>query len=192
VERARRASPATTSQSRPAASGRRVLSADYTDASLALDELVEHTISYPEHQVFLVDSAERLVAASPETQAVTLAQAEPELARAFAAGSHGPVPGASTASTFTSAPVPGTSWRLLIAVPDKRLYASIAGWTLFVPWLVFALVTVLGVLIGALAGGLLTLHVSVAATLALALAIGSCLALAANNLSASSAEWTRS
>lgn len=132
------------------ASGRRVLSADYTDASLALDELVEHTISYPEHQVFLVDSAEQLVAASPETQAVTLAQAEPELARAFAAGSHGPVPGASTASTFTSAPVPGTSWRLLIAVPDKRLYASIAGWTLFVPWLVFALVTVLGVLLVAL------------------------------------------
>jgi uncharacterized membrane protein YoaK (UPF0700 family) len=53
-------------------------------------------------------------------------------------------------------------------------------------------VAIAAMLIGALAGGLLTLHVSVAATLALALAIGSGLALAANKLSASSAEWTRS
>jgi uncharacterized membrane protein YoaK (UPF0700 family) len=53
-------------------------------------------------------------------------------------------------------------------------------------------VAIAAMLIGALAGGLLTLHVSVAATLALALAIGSGLALAANSLSASSAEWTRS
>ena len=42
-------------------------------------------------------------------------------------------------------------------------------------------------LIGALAGGLLTLHVSIAATLALALAIGSALALAAHVLSGSTA-----
>jgi len=47
-------------------------------------------------------------------------------------------------------------------------------------------------LIGALAGGLLTLHVSIAATLALALAIGSALALAAHVLSGSTAAWTRS
>jgi hypothetical protein len=53
-------------------------------------------------------------------------------------------------------------------------------------------VAVAAMLIGALAGGLLTLHVSVAATLALALAIGSCLALAAHVLSGSTAAWTRS
>jgi diguanylate cyclase (GGDEF)-like protein len=134
----------------PSAGGRRVLSADYTASGLALDALVDHTISYPEHQVFIVDSSERLVAASPATQAVTLAQADPELARAVASRSHGSVPGSATATTFTTAPVPGTSWRLLIAVPDKRLYASIAGWTLLVPWLVFALVTLLGVLLVAL------------------------------------------
>jgi diguanylate cyclase (GGDEF)-like protein len=130
--------------------GRRVLSADYSAADLALDALVDHTISYPEHRVFLVDSSERLVAASPATQAVTLAQADPELALAVAHGKRGPVPGSSTARTFTTAYVPETSWRLLVAVPDKRLYASIAGWTLFVPWLVFALVTVLGALLVAL------------------------------------------
>jgi len=53
-------------------------------------------------------------------------------------------------------------------------------------------VAVAAMLIGALTGGLLTLHVSVAATLALALALGSCLALAAHVLSRSTASWTRS
>jgi diguanylate cyclase (GGDEF)-like protein len=38
----------------------------------------------------------------------------------------------------------------LIVVPNSRLYASIAGWTGFVPWLVFALVSVFGVLLVAL------------------------------------------
>ena len=130
--------------------GRRVLSADYTAAGLALDALVDHTISYPEHGVYLVDSAERIVAASPTTQAVTLAQADPQLARAVATSTRGSVPGAATPTTFTSAPVAGTSWRLLIAVPDKRLYASIAGSQQLVPWLVLGLVTVLGALLVAL------------------------------------------
>ncbi len=53
-------------------------------------------------------------------------------------------------------------------------------------------VAVAAMLVGAIVGGLLTLHVSVAATLALALAMGSTLALAAHALSRSAAPWTRS
>jgi uncharacterized membrane protein YoaK (UPF0700 family) len=52
-------------------------------------------------------------------------------------------------------------------------------------------VAVAAMLLGALAGGLLTLRVSVAATLALALALGGGLALAAHALSGSTAAWTR-
>jgi diguanylate cyclase (GGDEF)-like protein len=130
--------------------GRRVLSADYSASGLALDALVAHTISYPEHNVYIVDSAGRLVASSPETNAVTLAQADPELARSAAHATHGPVEGSATPSTFTAAPVPGTTWRLAIAVPDKRLYASISGPTRYVPWFVFALVTIIGGLLVAL------------------------------------------
>ncbi|HEX4466605.1 MAG TPA: hypothetical protein VH025_05420, partial [Solirubrobacteraceae bacterium] len=80
--------------------GRRVLSADYSASGLALDALVAHTISYPEHNVYIVDSAGRLVASSPETNAVTLAQADPELARSAAHATHGPVEGSATPSTF--------------------------------------------------------------------------------------------
>lgn len=130
--------------------GRRVLSADYSASDLALNALVAHAISYPEHNVYIVDSAGRLVASSPETNAVTLAQVDPELARSAERASRGAVEGSATPSTFTASLVPGTSWRLIIAVPDKRLYASISGPTRFVPWLVFALVTVIGALLVAL------------------------------------------
>jgi diguanylate cyclase (GGDEF)-like protein len=134
----------------PAAGGRRVLSADYPASSLALTALVDHTISYPQHNVFLVDAAGRLIAASPRAQAGTLVEADPKLASAVARSSRGPVAGLDTPSTFTTTQVPGTSWHLVIAVPNSRLYASITGWTLFVPWLVFALVTILGLLLVAL------------------------------------------
>jgi diguanylate cyclase (GGDEF)-like protein len=130
--------------------GRRVLSADYAASGLALDALVEHTISYPEHEVYLVDSSGRLVASSPVTPGITLAQANPQLARALAHGSRGSVAQSATPTTFTSARVPGAPWRLVIAVPDARLYASITGWAQTVPWLVFALVSILGSLLVAL------------------------------------------
>jgi len=131
----------------PSRVGRRVFSVALSPSGLALNALVDHTISYRQHQVFLVDADNRLLAASPRTSATTLAAVDPQLARAAAHSSRGSVGGARTPTTFTSAPVPGTSWRLLIAVPDSRLYMSIAGWTLLVPWLVFSLVTILGVLL---------------------------------------------
>jgi diguanylate cyclase (GGDEF)-like protein len=132
------------------AQGRRVFSAAYDASSSALGHFVEHTVPYREHEVLLIDGAGHVVAASPATSASTLAQADPSLARAAAHASHGSVPGATTPTTFAEAPVAGTPWRLLIAVPDSRLYVSISGWTQLVPWLVFALVSVLGALLVAL------------------------------------------
>jgi diguanylate cyclase (GGDEF)-like protein len=132
--------------------GRRVFSAAYPASGSALDALVDHTISYRAHQVFLVDGAGRLIAASPRTPASTLAEVDPQLARAAAHSSLGSLAGVARPSTFTVAPVPGTSWRLLIAVPDSRLYASIGGATSIVPWVVFALVAILGGLLVALFG----------------------------------------
>jgi diguanylate cyclase (GGDEF)-like protein len=132
--------------------GRRVFSAAYPASGSALTALVDHTISYREHHVYLVDGTGRLLAASPRTKAGTLAAADPPLTRAAERSSLGSVTGAGTSTTFTVAPVPGTPWRLLIAIPDNRLYASITGATLIVPWVVFVLVTVLGALLVALFG----------------------------------------
>jgi diguanylate cyclase (GGDEF)-like protein len=132
--------------------GRRVFSAAYPASGSALDALVDHTISYRAHQVFLVDGAGRLIAASPRTRASTLAEVDPQLARAAAHSSLGPLAGVARPTTFTTASVPGTSWRLLIAVPNSRLYASITGATSIVPWVVFGLVAILGGLLVALFG----------------------------------------
>jgi diguanylate cyclase (GGDEF)-like protein len=132
--------------------GRRVFSAAYPASGSALDALVDHTISYRAHQVLLVDGAGHLIAASPRTRASTLAEVDPQLARAVAHSSLGPLAGVARPSTFAVAPVPGTSWRLLIAVPNSRLYASIGGATSIVPWVVFALVAILGGLLVALFG----------------------------------------
>jgi diguanylate cyclase (GGDEF)-like protein len=132
------------------ATGQRTLTVDYPGAELGLDALVDHVISYPEHEVFVVDSAGRVLAASPRTLAETLSGVDPHLAGAIARASHGEIQGAREPSAFTATPIPGTAWRLLIAVPNSRLYASITGWTQLIPWLVFALVTVLGALLVAL------------------------------------------
>lgn len=132
--------------------GRRVFSAAYPASGSTLDALVDHTISYRAHRVFLVDGTGRLLAASPRTSASTLVQVDPQLARAAAHSSLGSVAGAGRPTTFTVALVPGTSWRLLIAVPNSRFYASITGATSIVPWVVFALVAILGGLLVALFG----------------------------------------
>ncbi len=130
--------------------GRRVFSTAYDASSTALGRFVEHTVPYRQHEVLLLDGNGHVVAASPATSASTLAQADPALAHAAAHTSSGSVPGARTPTTFADTPIAGTPWRLLIAVPNSRLYASISGWTKFVPWVVLALVSILGTLLVAL------------------------------------------
>jgi diguanylate cyclase (GGDEF)-like protein len=130
--------------------GRRVFSVAYAVSGSTLGAFVDHTISYAEHQVFLIDSSGNLVAASPRTRARSLGEVDPALRRSIEHSSLGSIQGAAVPSTFTVAQVPGTSWRLVIAVPNSRLFASIEGWTKLIPWLVLALVSVLGVALVAL------------------------------------------
>ncbi len=132
--------------------GRRMLSVDYATTNLALDGLVDQVISYPQHDVYLVDRAAQIVTSSPRTLAPTLAGANPALARALAHAPSGSVESAHAQSTFTSSAVAGTPWRLVIEVPNWRLYKSIAGWTQYVPWLVLVLVAALGSLLVLLFG----------------------------------------
>jgi diguanylate cyclase (GGDEF)-like protein len=127
--------------------GRRVLSIAYASTGSALASLVNHTIPYPEHEVMVIDGAGRLVAASPATEAPTVAADEPALARALAHSSKGSLRIMGVPSTFTTAPVPHTNWRFVVAVPDSRLYASISGLTQLTPWIVFALVTLFAVML---------------------------------------------
>lgn len=125
--------------------GRRVLSVTNEVTGSTLQTFLDHTISYPQHAVYLVDSAGHLVAASPPTSARRLSEADPALAHALEHATLGAVAGASTPTTFTAVAVPGTPWRVAIAVPDSRLYVSVSGLMRLIPWLILAFVSVLGV-----------------------------------------------
>jgi diguanylate cyclase (GGDEF)-like protein len=127
--------------------GRRVFSVAYRATGSTLNAFVSHTITYRPHDVLLVDGAGKILASSPKTSASTLAASDPKLARAVAHSTHGALTDNGAPTTFTTASVPGTAWHLVIAVPNSHLYNSLTGWSSVIPWLVFALVTILGVLL---------------------------------------------
>jgi diguanylate cyclase (GGDEF)-like protein len=123
--------------------GRRVLSVAYPVASSVLSIFVEHASTLKPHQVMLVDAG-RIIASSPSTHARTLAEANPALAHASAQTSAGQVSIAGVRSTFVVSAVPGTPWHLVMASPNYKMFASISGWAKWLPWIVVALVAVLG------------------------------------------------
>jgi diguanylate cyclase (GGDEF)-like protein len=110
-----------------------------------LSEIVAETIPYRQHEVYLVGAYGHLLASSPATRASTLGAASAPLAEAFARSSQGTLAISGVPSTFTSAPVGSTPTRLLIAIPDSRLYVATGGWAQRVPWIVLALVAAFGV-----------------------------------------------
>lgn len=122
---------------------RRVFTAAYATSGAELTAFVDHAIAYPQHRVMLIDRRGSLLAASPRTSASSIWGADLSLASAIEHAGTGQVPG--QASTFTTAPVPGTPWRIVLAVPDSKLYATVSGTATAISWLVFALVSVLAV-----------------------------------------------
>lgn len=120
--------------------GRRVFSVAYGVGSAELGVFVDHAIISPQHEILLLDGAGRVLAASPDSKAATASQADPALARAAARSSNGEVSSSGAATTYTSAAVPGTHWRVILAVPNSKLYATIGGLASVIPWAVFAVV----------------------------------------------------
>jgi len=127
--------------------GRRVFSVGYPVAGSVLAIFVDHTIVQKHHLVMLLDASGNIIAASPRTAATTLARASPALARAVAHASHGGAPVDGQSGSFVVSPVAGAPWRIVIAEPDGTLFASISGWTLWLPWVVFAVIALLAIAI---------------------------------------------
>jgi diguanylate cyclase (GGDEF)-like protein len=135
---------------------RRVFSVGYPVSGPELRAFVDRAVAYPQHEVALVDASGRLLASSPLARGGTFAASDPGLAARASTRTMGSIQDRELgAATFASAPVPGTPWKLVVAVPDSRLYASIAGLARLTPWLVFALVTLLGMLLLAMFARLL-------------------------------------
>jgi diguanylate cyclase (GGDEF)-like protein len=112
-----------------------------------LNAFVSHTIAYRPHNVLLIDGNGKILASSPKTSALTLAASDPKLAHVVAHSTQGALTNDGAPTTFATAGIPGSGWRLVVAVPNSHLYNSLSGWSSVIPWLVFALVTILGVLL---------------------------------------------
>jgi diguanylate cyclase (GGDEF)-like protein len=130
--------------------GRRVLSIAYPVAQTALADLVRLTTLSTPHRVLLIDAHGNIVAGNPTPTGPTLKRANPQLAAAITGASQGNVQIAGVAARFVSVAVPGTSWHLVIAVADDKLFSAINGSAMWLPWSVFAVLSMFGVLAAAL------------------------------------------
>jgi two-component system sensor histidine kinase/response regulator len=127
--------------------GRRVFSPAYPVAGSVLATFVAHSVATKGHLVVLIDAKGNVIAASPRTAKTTLLGRSPALERAVGRGSHGGVTVDGQPSTFIVTPVAGTPWRVVIAVPNAKLFASISGWALWLPWIVFAMIAMLALIV---------------------------------------------
>ncbi|MBA3866525.1 MAG: diguanylate cyclase [Solirubrobacterales bacterium] len=124
--------------------GRRVFSVAYQASGTVLASFINHTSVLKGHKVLLVDSSGNVIADSSRSGAATLAKSSPALAEAVAKAPQGSVTIGSKASTYLARAVPGTPWRLIVAVPDDELFASIGGATEWLPWVTLVLIALLG------------------------------------------------
>jgi diguanylate cyclase (GGDEF)-like protein len=129
------------------AAGRRVFSAAYPVSKTNLASFVEHVIATKPHLVLLVDAKGNMIAGNPSARAKTLRERAPNLANALGTAREGSVTLIGRRSTFLSTPVAGTTWRLVIAVPNSKLFASVTGPAQWLPWIVFALIALLAAVV---------------------------------------------
>jgi two-component system sensor histidine kinase/response regulator len=127
--------------------GRRVFSPAYPVAGSVLATFVAHSVATKGHLVVLIDAKGNIIAASPRTAKATLIGRSPGLEKAVGRSSHGSVTVDGHSATFIVTPVPGAPWRVVIAVPNAKLFASTSGWARWLPWIVFAMIALLALVV---------------------------------------------
>ncbi len=89
----------------------------------------------PRGNSYLLDSRNRLVASQDARHRPGQAVPEPQLAGALASGREGKF---GNGRYFAVAPVKATPWRMVVTVPESKLFASVNGTHKWLPWLLFA------------------------------------------------------
>jgi diguanylate cyclase (GGDEF)-like protein len=123
--------------------GRRVFSGAYELNRTPLDAFLKTVTAIPGSRVFLVDGDDIVVATNadgndgPRTMPSDLAGAHTRAANGNYDSSAG------EPSYFTSQPVEGTPWTLVLAIPQGALFAPLRGPQHTVPWIVLGLVALL-------------------------------------------------
>lgn len=125
--------------------GRRVFSGEYELNRTPMEALLEAVTPVPGSRVYLVDRVGAVVGTNANTKAGAGPSTMPaRLAAAVRQTTHGVYDsGAGRPQFFTSHPVAGTPWSLILAVPTDSLFAPVRGRGHTVPWIVPAVVALL-------------------------------------------------
>ena len=107
--------------------GRRVFSGGLDISTTPLASFLENALPWRPYRAYLVDANGAIVARAknPGPTALRLDDENPQLAAALRGRQSGPVELGGAPGVFTSAPVGGTSWRLVLVTPSSVLYAQI-------------------------------------------------------------------
>jgi diguanylate cyclase (GGDEF)-like protein len=125
--------------------GRRVFSGAYELNVTPLDAVVKSVTPIPGSRVYLVDGSGAVVGTSSDRDRREGSPTMPaDLATAYRHGAEGDYDSLTGRRYFfTSDPVAGTTWSLVLAVPHDTLFAPIRGPEHTVPWIVLGLVALL-------------------------------------------------
>jgi signal transduction histidine kinase len=94
--------------------------------------------SEPGNEFFVVDSAYRLVGSADGAAPVGERLGNRGLRSALSGHGQGVYRNAGSERFFTSAPVGGSSWRVLVSTPTKSFYAALSGSGRWLVWMLFA------------------------------------------------------
>jgi diguanylate cyclase (GGDEF)-like protein len=125
--------------------GRRVFSGGFPISDTPLAAYLNDATTLQGARLFLVDGIGAILATNGQntSQSRTLLQQAPALGKAAAGSLGGSYKAGSIRYTFAKAPVPGTSWSLIITAPTSRVFAATGGSGQWLPWLILGLLSVL-------------------------------------------------
>jgi diguanylate cyclase (GGDEF)-like protein len=117
--------------------GRRVFSAGYRAADTPLGAYLLNATVLAGEELHLIDGSGSLITSSSPDTAATLADQDPDLSAALAAGrTSGSYEGAGADRFFIAQPIAGTPWSLVRSLPADAMYAP-AEEGRWLPWLLF-------------------------------------------------------
>lgn len=136
--------------------GVRVFAGAYEMAGTVLPTVLEHLISTPGWRAYVVDASGALLAAvhAPKSRAGALAQVDPALWAADKTSADGTYESPQGKQDYFTAPVAGTTWRIVVTDPESQLYGYLNGTGRWLAWLALAGLTVAGLAIITLIAGL--------------------------------------
>lgn len=120
--------------------GRRVFSGGFDLSTTPLGSFLSNASPLAHHRALLVDSQGGVVASGRPTSEPTLTEHDPALAKAWRDGVEGNFTDDGQTFRYASHAVEGTTWRFVLAVPSKSLYAPLQGGKVAVRALAVALI----------------------------------------------------